>query len=145
MTPDDDDLTHGRELKAQEALYEEVLDSNVTDHAVNWLARAHLLLRISGDTPELARDAIYTSGGFEAATREYQGLSDAERAELLKVIGATWAFVVAKAVRQLWHAAKVLWFQPETLDPKHVAMTAATYLGSEGQEPAADGDVDRAA
>ena len=131
MTPDDDDLGHGRELKAQEALYEEVLDSTVTEHAVNWLCRAHMLLRISGDTPETARDAIHTPGGVHAATREYRSLSDTERAELHQEIGAAWSFVVGKAVRQLWHAAKVLGFQPDTLDPKHVAMTAATYLGSQ--------------
>jgi hypothetical protein len=145
MTAADDNLAHGRELKAQEALYEEVLDCNVTDHAIDWLCRAHMLLRISGDTPETARDAIHTPGGVQAAVREYRGLSETERDEALQEIGATWSFVVGTAVRRLWHAAKVLGFQPDTLDPKHVAMTAATYLGGQGHVPASSDDVDKTA
>jgi hypothetical protein len=31
-------------------------------------------------------------------------------------------------VRRLWHAAEVLGYQPRTLDSKHLAMVAATYL-----------------
>jgi hypothetical protein len=141
----DDDLAHGRERKAQEALYEEALDSTVTEHAINWLCRAHMLLRISGDNMEAAQGTIHSPGGIEAATREYRGLSDTERSELLQEIGDTWAFAVGKAVRTLWHAARVPGFKPDTLDPKHVAMTAATYLGSQDQKPAAGDDVDEAA
>lgn len=120
----DDDL--GRELKAQEALYDEVLDSNVTTHAVDFLARAHLLTEIADiDT---AKHFIHKPEGSEAARREWDDMDDEGRTEVTELVAQHWSLNVNLAVRRLWHAAKVLGFQPDTLDPKHVAMVAATYL-----------------
>ena len=126
MTPHDDDLAHGRELKAQETLYEEVRDSPVTAHAVDFLARAHLLTEIAD--LETAKEFIHSDAGREAARREWDDLTDDDRKEITIVVAKHWSLNVNLAVRRLWHAAAVLGFQPDTLDPKHVAMVAATYL-----------------
>jgi hypothetical protein len=122
----DDDLDLGRELKAQEALYDEVLDSNVTTYAVDFLARAHLLTEIAD--METARVFIHKPEGAEACRREWDDLTDEGRSEITGLVAKHWSLNVNLAVRRLWHAAKVLGFQPDTLDPKHVAMVAATYL-----------------
>ena len=66
------------------------------------------------------------SGGGLAQVRLVLALVPA--AQLHKLIGQHWTLNLNLAVRKLWHAAIVLGFQPDTLDPKHVAMTAATYL-----------------
>jgi hypothetical protein len=50
------------------------------------------------------------------------------------VIGQHWSLNVNLAVRKLWHAAEMLGFQADTLDPKHVAMTAATHLSRDPLE-----------
>jgi hypothetical protein len=67
----------------------------------------------------------------EAARREFDQLSEDARDELRKVVGQHWSLNVNLAVRKLWHAATVLGFKPDTLDPQHVAMLAATYLSRE--------------
>jgi hypothetical protein len=110
MTPHDDDLELGRELKAQEALYDEVLDSNGTTHAVDFLARALMLCEIADiDT---AKDFIHKPEGSEAVRREWDDLDDEGRKEVTEIVAQHWSLNVNLAVRRLWHAAKVLGFQP---------------------------------
>ena len=122
MTPEE-----GR-LAAQSALYDEVLESPVTDHAVDFLCRAQLLLRIADDQPEAAKDVIHSDAGHQAALREYEQLSDDDRQKVHESVAQHWSLNVNLAVRKLWHAAEVLGFKADTLDPKHVAMVAATYI-----------------
>jgi hypothetical protein len=83
---------------------------------------------ISGDDTDAAKNVIHTPAGREASSREYDELSDDERRELLETIAQHWCLNVNLAVRKLWHAACVLGFQPDTLDPKHVATTAGMYM-----------------
>ncbi len=130
----DDDLELGRQLAAQAELYEAALDSPVTATAVDFLARAHLLTDITGDDLEAAREAIHTEAGKVAAKREHDALSDEERAKLTNAVAQHWSLNVNLAVRRMWHAATVLGFQPDTLDPKHIAMVAAMYLSRPPRE-----------
>jgi hypothetical protein len=116
------------QLEAMSKLYDEVLDSKVTDHAIEFLCRAQLLLDITGDDLETARGFIHTDAGREAVRREWDDMDDDGRKDITEIVSQHWSLNVNLAVRKLWHAANVLGFQPTTLDPKHVAMTAATYL-----------------
>jgi hypothetical protein len=115
-------------LKAMAKLYDKAIDSEVTSHALDFLCRAQLLLDIASDDPETAKSFIHTDAGRAAALREYKELTDDDREELHKAISQHWSLNLNLAVRKLWHDAHVLGFQPDSLDPKHVAMTAATYL-----------------
>jgi len=55
--PHDDDLRLGAELGAQVQLYERVLDCDVTTRAIDFTARAHLLIEIADvDTAKLFVD-----------------------------------------------------------------------------------------
>jgi hypothetical protein len=116
----------GARLKAQEELYEQVLDSPVTTHAVDFLARAHLLTQIAD--LETAKEFIHKPEGSEAARREWDDLNDDDRKGITELVAKHWSLNVNLAVRRLWHAAEVLGFQADTLDPKHVALVAAIYL-----------------
>jgi hypothetical protein len=48
--------------------------------------------------------------------------------EVTKIVTQHWSLNVNLAVRRLWHAAQVLGYQAQTLDPQYVALVAATYL-----------------
>jgi hypothetical protein len=122
MNPEDD------RLAAQSALYDEVINSPVTDHAIDFLCRTKMLLRITDDQHEPVLPVLHTAAGRQAALREYKQLSDDEHAELLELVSQHWSLNVNLAVRKMWHAAEVLGFRGDTLDPKHVAMVAATYF-----------------
>jgi hypothetical protein len=122
MTPEE------ARLAAQSALYDEVLESPVTSHVVDYLCRTQMLLRIADGEFDTVHSVLYTDAGREAALREYEQLSDDERKEVHETVAQHWSLNVNLAVRKLWHAAEVLGFRGDTLDPKHVAMTAATYF-----------------
>ena len=116
------------QLKAMEALYAEVMDSDVTIHALDFLCRVQLLLDITGDDTAAAKAVVHADAGRLAAKREFDGLGVDDRRELVRSVGQHWSLNVSLAVRKLWHAASVLGFQPDTLDAKYVALVAATYL-----------------
>ena len=128
MTPEE-----GR-LAAQKALYDEVMGSPVTEHAVDFLCRSSMLLRITDDEVDAAREFLHSAAGHEAALREYEQLTDDERDDLHKLVSNHWSLNVNVAVRKMWHAAQVLGFRGDTLDPKHVAMTAATYFSMDAED-----------
>jgi hypothetical protein len=121
-------------FEAMSNLYDQVMDSDVTVHAVDFICRAQLLMDIAGDDTDTAKSVIHTDAGREASIREYESVSDEDRHELLQVVGQHWSLNVHAAVKKLWHAATVLGFKPDTLDPKHVALTAATYLSRSPRE-----------
>jgi hypothetical protein len=125
MTPEE---REGARLAAQSALYDQVIDSNVTRNAIEFLCRCQMLLKIAGDDLDAVLPVVHTPAGQEAARREYEQLADDERDELHTVVGQHWSLVVNLAVRRMFHAAQVLGFKADTLDPKHVAMVAATYI-----------------
>ena len=128
---DDDQHRLGEKLARMEILFNEAIKTDITTHAIDFLCRARLLLRITDHDPHVAKDAIHTAGGYEAASREWDALDQAQRVEIGNEVMDHWATVTTDAVRKLWHAAEVLGFKPDTIDPKHVALTAATYLGSD--------------
>ncbi len=137
--PNDDDLElRRRQLASMSRLYDEVLDSDVSVHAVNFLAIARLLCDIAGSDLHAAAAVIHEPAGLEAARSEYEHLTDEDRRELHEQIAEHWSLNVNLAVRKLWHAAAVLNFQPDTLDPKHVAMVAATYLSRDPDDVVAE-------
>ena len=119
-------------------LYDEVLDSDVTRHAVDFLARARLLLDIAGSDLAAAAAVIHAPAGLEATRSEYDQLSDEDRHELHQEVGQHWSLNVNLAVRKLWHAASVLRFRPDTMDPKHVALVAATYFSRDADDMIAE-------
>jgi len=43
-------------------------------------------------------------------------------------MGKHWSLNLNLAVRSLWHAAETRGFKGDSIDPKHVALTAATYF-----------------
>lgn len=122
------------QFAAMSKLYDDAIDTEVSTHAMDFMARAQLLMDIAGDDIEAAKGSIHTGAGREAAMREYDELSDDDRHELLEVVAQHSALNLNLAVRKLWHAANVLGFKPDTLDPMHVAMTAATYLSRSPRE-----------
>ncbi len=137
--PHDDDLEPRRQqLAAMSRLYEEVIASDVSLHAVSFLACARLLTDIAGDDLNAVKNVIHRPAGFEAAAREYERLADDARRALHEQVGAHWNVNVNLAIRKLWHAAGVLHFQPDTIDPKHVALVAATYLSRDPDDVAAE-------
>jgi len=125
VTPDE---AKDERLTAQSALYDATLGTDVTDRALDFLARSLLLLRITRDDVEATKPVLHSPGGREAARREFDQLTDDERDEIKQTIGQHWSLNVNLAVRRLWHAAEVLGFHPDSLDPQLVAMTAATYF-----------------
>jgi hypothetical protein len=125
--PHDDELL-GAKLAAQEKLYNAALESPITEAGVNWLFRAHLLLKIADDDVDAAKEVIHTLAGEEAAKREFDALSDHERASLKEHVGLYWSVCVRSAVERLWHAALVLKFDPTTVDRDYIALTAATLV-----------------
>jgi hypothetical protein len=124
MTPD----AEADRRAAQEAMYNDVLDSPVTKHAIDFLCRTQMLLRITDDKLDAAAEFLHSIAGHEAALREYEQLNDDDRDDLHQLVVGHWSLNVNLAVRKMWHAAEVLGFQADTLDPKHVAMVAATYF-----------------
>ena len=122
------------EHQAMEKLYNEAIDSSVTKHAADFMFRAHLLLRISDQDVEAAKDVIHIDAGREAAWREFQGLSEDERKIIGDEVGYQFSRLVKRAINKLWHACSVLQMDPTTLDPEHVALVAATLLSSKAQE-----------
>lgn len=112
--------------QAMSRLYDEVLDSSITERAVNFLARSHVLCEIAD--VEVAKDFVHRPEGREAARREWDDMDDDGRRAVTEMVAAHWSVNVNLAVRRLWHAARVLGFQPGTLDPQHVALVAASYL-----------------
>src|SRR5215211_200141 len=97
MTPDDE--AQAERLAAQSALYDEALDTDVTAHALDFLARAQLLLRIASDQPEAAYPVVHSPAGREAARREFDQLTDDERDELKRTVAQHWSLNVNLAVR----------------------------------------------
>jgi hypothetical protein len=51
-----------------EALFNEAVKTDVATHAIDFLCRAHLMLRIVGDDLTAAKGAIHSAGGYAAAT-----------------------------------------------------------------------------
>lgn len=121
-------------LARMEELFHATINTKVSDQAIEWLATAHLLMRITGDDLDAAKGAISTLPGRKAAAREYDGLEKADRIELLQEVSDYWAIVASVAVRQLWHACEVLGIDPDSLDAEHVGIVAATHLGSKVAE-----------
>ncbi len=137
----DDKHNEDEQLKAEEQLYKAALDTPVTRQATDWLAIAYLVDRVTNSNVEAAKTVIHKPAALDVARREFDDLNDEERHALLRVVGVHWAAVVSEAVRRLRHAAGVLKIDPDTIDPEHVALTAAMLLGE--QPP--DVDLDAAA
>jgi hypothetical protein len=129
-----DDLQLGAKLARMEVLFNAAIKSSVTDHALEWLAAAQLLLRVADDDADVAREAISTPAGREAAAREFEALSGDQRKALVQRITAHWAVNRRPRSSGSGHAAEVLGFDPETIAPDAVALVAATYLSEDVRE-----------
>jgi len=136
--PDDDELQRGRQLAAQEQLYNTALESNVTHVATQWLFKAYLLSEIAGDDITAAAAVIHKPEGLEAAHREFDSLTEQERIEVSEFVGLHFGRCLKIAIDWLWHACGVLHIDPEQLDPDHVALHAATLLSKVGMVPPGD-------
>jgi hypothetical protein len=135
MNDDDaEELALGEKLARMEVLFNEAIDTNVSTHAIDFLPRAHLLLEIADQDTTAAGEAIHTTGGREAAKREWDALAHDEQVAIVQEVTSHWALCTTHAVKRLWHAAEVLGFEPESIDPKHVALTASTYLSKHPHE-----------
>jgi hypothetical protein len=122
MTPGDE------RLAAQAALYDRALDTPVTTAAIDFLCRSQMLLRITEDQLDPALEVVHSDAGHAAARREWDQLSEDERIEVARVAAQQWDLNLNLAVRRMFHAANVLGFKGDSLDPKHVAIVAATYF-----------------
>jgi hypothetical protein len=136
--PRDDDLELGRQLKAQEELYNSALESDVTHVATNWLYKAYLLSEIAGDDLDAAKSVIHTVEGWDAAHREFDTLTEHERIAFGKCVGLHFGRCLRAAIGKLWHACGVLEIDTSTLDPDHVALHAATLLSDDDMVPELD-------
>jgi hypothetical protein len=65
MSESDDDLALGEKLARMEALFNAAIKTTVTDHALEWLAAAQLLLKITSD--DLDRRRVRSSPGQSRA------------------------------------------------------------------------------
>src|SRR3954454_6095191 len=117
MEPADED----DRLAAQAQLYDAAIDTPVTTSALDLLCRAEMLTRISPDLDDV-KPIVHSAAGHQAARREWDQLSDDDRAEVLEIISQHWSLNLNLAIRKMWHAASVLGFQADSLDPKHVAL-----------------------
>jgi len=138
--PNDDDL--GQQLAAQEQIYNAAIRSDVTVVATAWLARAYLLTGIAGDDMQAAATVIDLPAGQEAANREYEQLSEAERAAVLELVGLHWSLCVKRSIELLWHVCGKLRIDPTDLDNDHVALHAATLLSDRHLVPFTSADAD---
>jgi hypothetical protein len=118
-------------------LYDKALDSDVTLVALDWLARAHLLLRVAGDDVKAAQDVIHTDAGRVAARSEYDALTDDARNEMGKYVGGVWSACLKEAIGRLWHACAVLEIDPTSMGVDMVALHAATLLSKVEHAPEA--------
>ena len=130
--------TEDDRLAAQAALFDAAMETPVTTSAIDFLWRSHLLVKIADDDLDAARSVIHTAAGSEAARREWDQLSHDEQVEVASAAGQHWNLNLNLAVRKMFHAANVLGFQGDTLDPKHVAIVAATYLSRSPDDVIAD-------
>ncbi len=129
---DGDDIALGAQLKQMQAIFDEAIDTDVTLKAIDFMCRARLLIDIAD--VNVAKDVIHKPGGREAAEREWAEIPSEKREAVAQEVMDHWAMCTTQAVKRLYHAAAVLGFQPDTLDPKHVALTAATYLSQRATE-----------
>jgi hypothetical protein len=129
-----DDLALGEKLARMEVLFHAAFKSAVTDHALEWLASAQLLLGIANNDLDVAGEAFHAPAGRAAAAREFEALPVEQRKALVQQITAHWSVNTSAAVKRLWHAAEVLGFDPETIAPDAVALVAATYLSEDVRE-----------
>jgi hypothetical protein len=129
-----DDLELGAKLARMEILFNAAIKTTVTDHALEWMAAAELLLRIADDNIDVAKEAVFTPAGREAAAREFEALPYEQRKALVQQVLQHWAVNTSAAVKRLWHASEVLGFDPETIAPDAVALVAATYLDEDVHE-----------
>jgi hypothetical protein len=94
-----DDLQLGAKLARMEVLFNQAIKSAVTDHALEWLASARLLLNIADQDIDVAGEAIDTPAGREAAAREFEALPVEQRKALVQQITAHWAVNTSAAVK----------------------------------------------
>src|SRR4051794_19412540 len=123
-----DEEAHGQRLAAQATLYDAALETDITHHALEFLCRSQMLLRITDDNEDTAGSFVHTETGREAARKEWEHLGEGQRDDVKHIITNHWSLNLNLAVRRMWHAASVLGFKGDTLDPKHVAMLAAIYI-----------------
>ena len=105
------------ELQAMEKLYNEAIDSSVTKHAADFMFRAHLLLRISDQDVEAAKDVIHIDAGREAAWREFQGLSEDERKIIGDEVGYQFSRLVKRAITSSGMPARYCRWTPPRSTP----------------------------
>jgi hypothetical protein len=126
---DDAEFELGRQLKMKENLYNAAIASPISLLGGDFLYRAQLLLRIADDDLDAAKEVIHQPAGRDAAVAEFANLTEEERKEMGERVGWDWALCVKAAVDRLFHAARVLGVDVNTLDADHIALTAATMLG----------------
>ncbi len=68
-------------------------------------------------------------GTQQAARAEFDALTDDERQQLLATVVPDAFGPLAEAIKRMTHACRVLGFDPDSLDPNHVALTAAALIG----------------
>jgi hypothetical protein len=124
--PDHDKMQH---------LFDKAIETDVAHHLIDRLALAWLVDRMTDGNLNVALDAFGDPGTRDAARAEYESLDDQERAELLAAIGPDVNEFTSDAIKRLWHSCRILGFDPETLDPKHVMLVAATLIGDATPTP----------
>ncbi len=124
----DDDLELGRQLAAQEDLFNRAVDSDVTHVTIAWLFKALLLSKIAGDDLDAAKHVIHEPEGLEAAHCEFDELTEEERTAVGAFVGTHFGHCLKTAIGRLWHACGVLQIDTAQLDPDYVALHAATLI-----------------
>ncbi len=118
-----------------EDLYTTAIDTDVTVVATSWLFKAYMLSEIVGENIDAAKQVINKPEGLDAANREYESLTEEQRAAVQTFVGLHWSRCVTDAVQRLWHACQVLDIDVESLDADHVALHAATLLSETEMVP----------
>ena len=135
MTDKPDDSELGRQLKAQERLYNAALESDVTVAGCGWIAKALVLSDIAGDDIEAAKQVIHKPEGLDAALREFEQMTEEQRNDVRSFVGEHWGRCLSASVQKLWHACGALEIDADELNPDYVALHAATLLSRDDMVP----------
>jgi hypothetical protein len=112
-------------------LFNRAMDTGPAIAALDRLVYCYIVDRLTNGDTITALDVFADDGTSEAATRELDALDDQGRADLAAKVIPLWNTALSLAVLHLWHTCRRLGFDPESLDPKHIALVASVFLGDQ--------------
>ena len=112
-------------------LFDQATNTGPATAAIDRLIYCTLLDRLTNGNLDLALSTFAEPGTHQAALRELEELNDDERTELVGNVVPMWNEALSLAIRYLWHVSRTLGYNPEGLDPKHVALVGTMFLGAD--------------